>query len=97
VRIFDLLEELERVVDAIDAELERGDIPGAELDGGAAVRGKRARAGEREVRFVFALAEGSCGKGKEEEGSNQHDGMPFRRLGHAENVAPQPWEVNVRR
>ena len=34
VRVFDLLEKLEWVVDAVDAEIEGIDIPGAEHNGG---------------------------------------------------------------
>src|SRR5947209_19976845 len=58
VRVFELLEKLQRILYTVDAELERIHIPGAHGDAGLAIAAERAAAGEGEVRLIFALAQG---------------------------------------
>src|SRR5439155_835431 len=57
VRIFQLPEELQRIVDAIDAKFQCVNVEGAELDRGLASRARSAIAVEREIPFGLRLAE----------------------------------------
>ena len=57
VGAFQLLEELHRVVDAVDAELQRVHVPGIQRDGGLAAHAEGAIRAQREIRFVFRLAQ----------------------------------------
>ena len=70
VRILDLLEKLDGVLDAIHAELQRIHVQRAEFHRRLAVRGERTDGGERKIRVVFALAEArrGCRQQKEKPG-----------------------------
>src|SRR5258707_10669927 len=75
VRVFELLEKLDGIVDAVDAEFERVDFPGRERDLGFAVRSKSAIAGEREIWSVFVLPQPG-GRERDEQQHPKHRPAP---------------------
>ena len=73
VRVLDLLEELDGVVNPVDAKLDRVHVPGADRDRRLAMGRKRATGRKREVGLVFGLAEAAGGH-------SQNHGQLQRRL-----------------
>ncbi len=75
VRVFELLEELQGVVDAVDAEIERIHVRRAERHTGRAVRAEGVAAAQGKIRLVFRLPQAGRRHGQQEQHMRQR--IPF--------------------
>ena len=81
VEVFEIGEEADRVLDAVEAEFERLHAPGTDLHGGFVARGPHAGTGDREEGLLVLLrGERESGEDGQCEEERFHGGQSRRRL-----------------